>query len=982
MAMSYTFQQGLDFSPEELENITIPSPKSHRYPSTYSVQSSKANSNFGFHRETGSTFNRPTESDSFVSSVFLNRNEGPMYENNNKCHHIDEHKNNHIQSLHSSIQNENREFKENSRHRMKSSRPVRDDMSSMYSKSILDHKENRNNNINVLNMKKSQPVRDDMRSMYSKSILDHKDNRNGNMNAVNHAFHHNGTEASDSLRYGIKSSRELRDDNSSNFYSQRHSSHLKVKDLNQFESPPTSSQKVRDRSRRRSSSRTKSSKIAESDTLSESRNGYDRLSNSTFTSRDRSKSIVRNHSRQTGYASVRDQIKRSERPNRSSRDRSRRTERSLSNPRQRYTQRSLSSNRQRISKTDKDHTLRTNHSIHSIRNRNSSQDQLNHVPSRSHAYNSKSTIDCSTPFRQEDFSLHDIRESISNESRDSSPRYRRRSKSRSKSKVRNSTRENVGRDHSVLKGAEMMKSYLIAGNSKTPGESNLGEQSKIQYSESSNDESMIISKKSNKNNPLEDLNDLEDALMNHGSSSSSFSIEDVKERRRRKQIEEVILQENMNKKLQEYMMMREEQNLQEQRRQLECEREELRKEREKFKNLRIGGSNSDKEFSVISSMSSATQNSGASLCTKESFIPSAQTSMKVMQQEAPPMAHPNNSYSSQINCESMPKETKTKKPPFLKRFPSPMRRNPTPQRTNGEKPKTILKSIRKRINNLTPLRGRGRSQSPFRTVERKPIIDRARSRERKPRSPSPGCQRKRSTNAKLDGGNHTRQRSPSPAPKPVEIAKTHHRSTSNNTFFSVNNIMSSSTDDYEKDPAYIQARDSGLLWQTLVREFVRFPSKWFAHGRIPLMGLNEDENASWKYVARFLVRGNDQLESITANKKNYGRILLHIVLLDTATWSVSQDIAIGCFQPHAEGIKEKLPLNSDSFSEDARVVWMAVRRTNQHESNVFIDDFLFQGMSIDRISQSSPLGERRFINNKNIRMVSDTLELYRGLKSK
>ena len=149
---------------------------------------------------------------------------------------------------------------------------------------------------------------------------------------------------------------------------------------------------------------------------------------------------------------------------------------------------------------------------------------------------------------------------------------------------------------------------------------------------------------------------------------------------------------------------------------------------------------------------------------------------------------------------------------------------------------------------------------------------------------------------------------------------------------------------------------------------MRFPSNWFADGRTPSMGQPLNEDATWSYIARFLVNGNESLNAIISNRKQPGRLLLHIVLRDTATWSVSQDIAIGCFHPLAKGVKEKAypDKKHDLPHHDACVVWMAVRRTKQYEPNVFIDNFLLQDMRLEDISHPSPLGNRRYICNSNV----------------
>lgn len=616
-------------------------------------------------------------------------------------------------------------------------------------------------------------------------------------------------------------------------------------------------------------------------------------------------------------------------------------------------------------------------------------------------------------------SLQKIQDSVSYVSYTPSNNSTRTGRSRSIS------RRITSRDSSVIRGAEIMKNYLASGvppSMQTPSFCSLAESSLSNSISTSRSDLMTT----NANNPLEDLNDLEHKLKNQyeASINTSASIEDIRERRRRKQIEEVILQDNMNKNLQEYMIMREKQQLELQRREIEKDREQLRKEQEKLEYLR----STDGSFETL---------------------------------------RPNNSNSSDFTL----KNEKPKKSPFLSRFSSPLRftsplRRHTATQADGGKQNNVLQTIRKKLNNLTPLRNRGRTPSPQRfagTVDQTSILpssdhtlisDRSSSRDeiqqrrrsehfdhpilssrlsshvrhRSPsidkrqqpsqydkyleqsnrksrppsrvrhRSPSPGKRQQHEHNEYLEHPNRgmrsssrVRHRSPSSdkrnqsehitrtrrmSPSPFEKSRNDivRQFDSKSEEIKSSEMFRTTVDSgLENDPGYRHAQKSGILWQTIVGEFVRFPTKWFAHGRTPLMGLPLDESASWKYVARFLVRGNPNLDSVVSSRNKPGRLLLHIVVRDTASWCVSQDIAIGCFHPQADGVKDKLPHdnNSSLVDIDARVVWMAVRRTENHEPNVLIDDFLFQGMGIEQISYSSPLGERRYINNSNVRAVSD-----------
>jgi hypothetical protein len=164
------------------------------------------------------------------------------------------------------------------------------------------------------------------------------------------------------------------------------------------------------------------------------------------------------------------------------------------------------------------------------------------------------------------------------------------------------------------------------------------------------------------------------------------------------------------------------------------------------------------------------------------------------------------------------------------------------------------------------------------------------------------------------------------------------------------------------DPAYLHAQRAGNLWQSLVSQHVRFPSKWWNGARGPPLGIGE--RRSWNYHGRHRIQANDVLNSFVTNRGSAGRILLHIIVRDLMTMQPVHDIAIGCFHPNARGVRA-----SSAFSpeiEDCRDVWLAVRRRNDEIS--VTETLLKKTSSAD--ADASPLGSRKSaVHNQNMRVV-------------
>ena len=164
------------------------------------------------------------------------------------------------------------------------------------------------------------------------------------------------------------------------------------------------------------------------------------------------------------------------------------------------------------------------------------------------------------------------------------------------------------------------------------------------------------------------------------------------------------------------------------------------------------------------------------------------------------------------------------------------------------------------------------------------------------------------------------------------------------------------------DPAYRHAQKAGMLWQSLVGQQVRFPSRWWNGARSPPVGANV--NLPWQYLGRYQVQNNRMLNKIVRNRSSAGRLLLHIVVLDLVTRRPVQDVAIGCFHPNARGIRTTN--DSDPFQENTRDLWLAVRK---HVDAVSVIDSLLSLGESWRLAWKTPLGAKGRVTNQNVRAV-------------
>eukprot|EP00980_Cylindrotheca_fusiformis_P006401 scaffold1366_cov91-Cylindrotheca_fusiformis.AAC.7 len=180
------------------------------------------------------------------------------------------------------------------------------------------------------------------------------------------------------------------------------------------------------------------------------------------------------------------------------------------------------------------------------------------------------------------------------------------------------------------------------------------------------------------------------------------------------------------------------------------------------------------------------------------------------------------------------------------------------------------------------------------------------------------------------------------------------------------NVVSPFSETYKTmvtDPAFLHAQQAGTLWQSLVSQHVKFPTKWWNGARAPSMGVGERQ--LWQYVGRHRVGGDESLNKIVYNRGSAGRILLHLIVQDVANLAPALDIVIGCFHPNARGVRSTP--NFQPSLEDCRDVWLATRHRIADDLAV---EILLRDSHIPGINQGeSPLGPKHAVHNGNMRFI-------------
>lgn len=185
---------------------------------------------------------------------------------------------------------------------------------------------------------------------------------------------------------------------------------------------------------------------------------------------------------------------------------------------------------------------------------------------------------------------------------------------------------------------------------------------------------------------------------------------------------------------------------------------------------------------------------------------------------------------------------------------------------------------------------------------------------------------------------------------------------------------------WKKSEAYIHAMQSGVLWQTLVGEHVRFPKEWFNGFRTPAMSGEGIKVSKWRYIARNKVR-NSSLNKLV-RRRGGGRILLHLIVRDAVSQREKEDIVLGCFHPQSRGLitDDEYKCVRDKADIDVRDIWMAFRtRSNGSKgSNLgmsasteisMTQPLLTGDRCLSEVSHRSPLYSDERLSNENIRAV-------------
>mmetsp|Transcript_34627 Transcript_34627/g.83948 ORF Transcript_34627/g.83948 Transcript_34627/m.83948 type:complete len:608 (+) Transcript_34627:155-1978(+) len=167
----------------------------------------------------------------------------------------------------------------------------------------------------------------------------------------------------------------------------------------------------------------------------------------------------------------------------------------------------------------------------------------------------------------------------------------------------------------------------------------------------------------------------------------------------------------------------------------------------------------------------------------------------------------------------------------------------------------------------------------------------------------------------------------------------------------------------QKDPAFLHAQGAGTLWQSLVSQHVKFPSKWWNGSRSPPMGLGE--RRLWQYIGRHRVGGDQALNRMVFNRGAAGRILMHLIVKEESTMAPALDVAIGCFHPNARGVRTTTAF--EPILEDCRDIWLATRR--RFPDDLDVENSLRYHQEKSATLGDSPLGPKHAVHNGNMRAI-------------
>jgi len=194
-------------------------------------------------------------------------------------------------------------------------------------------------------------------------------------------------------------------------------------------------------------------------------------------------------------------------------------------------------------------------------------------------------------------------------------------------------------------------------------------------------------------------------------------------------------------------------------------------------------------------------------------------------------------------------------------------------------------------------------------------------------------------------------------------------------------------DELTKSDAYNHAMKCGIIWQSLVGQFVKFPLLWYdgEEPSRPYMGCPTKSN-KWSFFGRHRTTlnpgdSNNYLRRLIPDENSSGKLVLHIVATDSDSYEPTEDLVVGVFHPNSKGIA---PISSDDetvgqlFSDqllnDCRDVWIGHRSrivpVNGRRNATRIESLLHY--SNKRSVDKSPLGPK---NNQGIPSQVDNINM-------
>ena len=139
-------------------------------------------------------------------------------------------------------------------------------------------------------------------------------------------------------------------------------------------------------------------------------------------------------------------------------------------------------------------------------------------------------------------------------------------------------------------------------------------------------------------------------------------------------------------------------------------------------------------------------------------------------------------------------------------------------------------------------------------------------------------------------------------------------------------------DELSKDAAYNHAMKCGVVWQSLVGQFVNFPALWYdgEEPARPYLGCPSKAN-KWSFFGRHrlalpALRGDQPppphnknlLRTLVSKESSSGKLVLHIIVIDSNTNEPKEDVVVGVFHPNAKGIRPVGPSDSTASQPTQR----------------------------------------------------------------